>query len=105
VGLVLILGLLTFVSAVVLEIWLRMDDRVRKLERSRSPWGGVVESWQEPSASQTSEFMLKLLTHVPDDPEQFTSGFDPEQKGRYFGIRRPSVVPSSKAATGTDPSR
>jgi hypothetical protein len=73
VGLILILGLLTFVSAVVLEIWLRLDDRVRELERSRRPWGGVVENWH-PHPRETSQLVLKLQTHVPDDPEQFTSG-------------------------------
>jgi hypothetical protein len=73
-GMILVLGLLTFVGAVVVEIWLRLDDRVRKLERSRRPWDGVVESWN-PSPEETSELVLKLQTHVPDDLDQFTSGF------------------------------
>jgi hypothetical protein len=74
VELILVLGLLTFVSAVVLEIWLRLDDRVRKLERSRRPWRGVVENG-DPDPRETSQLVLKLQTHVPDDPLQYTSGF------------------------------
>lgn len=39
-----------------------------------------------------------IVWHHPD-------GHMAKIKGRDFGLRRPSVVPSSKAATGTDPSR